>query len=365
DITAPYVMVKFVRTHRKEKLKELLNSYLTQGEEALRALMHRPSDELRYVDFEDANLSNQKLNHLFMTDMRLAGANFEGATIKGGHFARADLTESSFTNAVLNEVRMAGAVAPSATFNGARLTKIDLSKADLRKASFCKANLKDVDFTKANLKGTDFSGAKNINQCTFQDAQYTESTVFPDDFSLASQLKWKGKGPDPYKESLRKTVYFSGDVDFDGFMAILHEHFDNARVENALKMLKKEKFQLYSETNDSHVAGIVKSQRDTELLYACELTSKGGFTCCTQNLRPCGGLRGAPCKHLLVLVIGLAKAELVTPTKAAEWVLASKAESPKVNADTMAEIFLRYGKVEAGEIDWRPTETTPEDYYSF
>ena len=30
----------------------------------------------------------------------------------------------------------------------------------------------------------------------------------------------------------------------------------------------------------------------------------------------------------------------------------------------MSAIFLRYKGAEAGEIDWRPTETIPEDYYS-
>jgi hypothetical protein len=30
----------------------------------------------------------------------------------------------------------------------------------------------------------------------------------------------------------------------------------------------------------------------------------------------------------------------------------------------MGEIFIRRKGAEAGEVDWRPTETVPEDYYA-
>ena len=52
--------------------------------------------------------------------------------------------------------------------------------------------------------------------------------------------------------------------------------------------------------------GVVKSQSSKDLVYSCRLAADGAFGCCTQNLRPCGGLRGALCKHLLVLIVGLA-----------------------------------------------------------
>ena len=32
---------------------------------------------------------------------------------------------------------------------------------------------------------------------------------------------------------------------------------------------------------------------------------------------------------------------------------------------TLKDVFLRYKAAEAGEIDWRPTETIPEDFYTF
>ena len=43
----------------------------------------------------------------------------------------------------------------------------------------------------------------------------------------------------------------------------------------------------------------------------------------------------------------------------------SKAHKPNLDKDVMSEAILRYKGAEAGEIDWRPTETVPEDYYAF
>jgi hypothetical protein len=100
------------------------------------------------------------------------------------------------------------------------------------------------------------------------------------------------------------------------------------------------------------------------LVYSCRLGSDGKFGCCTQNLNPCGGLRGALCKHLLVLVVGLTKAGDLDAATVDAWVNASKVQKPEIDKDVMSATFLRYKGAEAGEIDWRPTETIPEDYYA-
>ena len=64
-------------------------------------------------------------------------------------------------------------------------------------------------------------------------------------------------------------------------------------------------------------------------------------------------------------MIGLSKTEHIDTTTANRWMLASKLEQPALNKDLMTELFLRYKGAESGEIDWRPTETIPEDYYAF
>jgi hypothetical protein len=99
-------------------------------------------------------------------------------------------------------------------------------------------------------------------------------------------------------------------------------------------------------------------------VYSCRLGSDGTYGCGTQNLRACGGLQGSPCKHLLVLIVGLARAGELDPTAAHAWTQATRGKLPVFDKDALSETFLKYKGAEAGEIDWRPTETIPEDFYA-
>ncbi len=140
---------------------------------------------------------------------------------------------------------------------------------------------------------------------------------------------------------------------------------DQSRLKKSLKMLKADRFELFSEVGEDAFTGVVKSQTDADLVYSCRLTASGEFACCTQNLNPCGGLRGALCKHLLVLIVGLTKGDQIDAQTAATWADASNACKPNLDKDVMSEVLLKYKGAEAGEVDWRPVETIPEDYYAF
>ena len=180
-----------------------------------------------------------------------------------------------------------------------------------------------------------------------------------------------------------------------------------------MQMLRAERFQLFSEVDGDHVTGVVKSQTDSSLFYACKIDKSGRYMCCTQNLNVCGGLRGKPCKHLLVLMVGLVKSQtdpslfyackidkagsfmcctqnlfacgglrgkpckhllvlmvgLVQAGGAdagllSDWAAKAKGKKPALDKDAMSATFIKYKGAEAGEIDWRPTETIPEDYYA-
>jgi hypothetical protein len=156
----------------------------------------------------------------------------------------------------------------------------------------------------------------------------------------------------------------NGPVDLPGFIKQLNRHMESGRMQKATAMLQADRFQLFSDVTDDHVDGVVKSQTDSSLFYACRLTASGSFSCCTQNLFACGGLRGALCKHLLVLLIGLTKGGAIDPAKAADWTAASRKHKPALDKDAMSATFIRYKGAQAGEVDWRPTETIPEDYYA-
>lgn len=155
------------------------------------------------------------------------------------------------------------------------------------------------------------------------------------------------------------------EIDFDTFMTNLSKAVDASRMLKARKMLKADRFQLFIDIQDDHLVGVVKSQTDRELVYSARLAADGNFACCTQNLNACGGLRGKLCKHLLVLVIGIAKGEKMVLGELDAWIAASRfRRKPMLDKDIMSEALLKYKGAEAGEVDWRPIETIPEDYYA-
>ncbi|HVK78870.1 MAG TPA: hypothetical protein VM734_36470 [Kofleriaceae bacterium] len=156
----------------------------------------------------------------------------------------------------------------------------------------------------------------------------------------------------------------AGPIDLPGLIKKLERSIEAARMRKATAMLKADRFQLFAEVDAGHLIGVVKSQTDHDLFYSCRLGSDGSFACCTQNLNVCGGLRGALCKHLLVLMIGLVQAGQLDAATADAWASASKKQKPVLDRDAMSQAFIRYKGAQAGEVDWRPTETMPEDYYA-
>lgn len=146
----------------------------------------------------------------------------------------------------------------------------------------------------------------------------------------------------------------------------LNKIIADSRMDKVKAMLRADRFQLFSEVTDDRVTGVVKSQTDSSLFYACSVDAKGRYMCCTQNLNRCGGLNGGkPCKHLLVLMVGLAQGNQLDPTAALNWARATRGKKAVLDKDSMSATFIRYKGAEAGEVDWRPTETIPEDYYAF
>jgi hypothetical protein len=153
-------------------------------------------------------------------------------------------------------------------------------------------------------------------------------------------------------------------ADLPALIEKLKRSLDTARMQKATSMLKADRFQLFAEVQPDHLIGVVKSQTDDDLFYSCRLAADGSFACCTQNLNVCGGLRGALCKHLIVLLVGLVQAGQLQVATADTWAAASRKRKPVLDKDAMSQAFIRYKGAQAGEVDWRPTETMPEDYYA-
>lgn len=59
----------------------------------------------------------------------------------------------------------------------------------------------------------------------------------------------------------------------------------------------------FVEMAEGRLQGVVSSGSDIGRVYVSSITAgTHGYNCSTNNNRPCGGLRGAPCKHLQSLV---------------------------------------------------------------
>lgn len=185
------------------------------------------------------------------------------------------------------------------------------------------------------------------------------------DEAKAQKAKAEAAGRKEKKKLEKRIEKEVGKVaDVATFLKALELRIDAAKIAKATKMLKAEGFKLFNDVTDAHLNGVVKSQSDPDLVYACRIESDGKYSCCTQHLNVCGGLRGSICKHLLVLIIGLVQAGELDPATIDGWVAKSRDARPELNKETMGEIFIRYKGAEAGEVDWRPTQTVPEDYYA-
>jgi hypothetical protein len=295
------------------------------------------------------------------------GASLRGADVSGSKLDKASLVDADLTGATLTKTSMTGADLREAKLDGATLRECDLGgDSKLSKASLVGtklpgtkivsdamdvASMKDVDLGGTDLAGCRMSAGKHTGR-------FDGYTRFPPNYKPPEGLVGPrdGKGmPKP-----------AADASFDlgDFLARLKVTVGTHAYEKGKKLLRRSRFKLFHQVEDDRMVAIVKSESDASLLYACILGANG-YSCCTHNLNRCGGLSSGPCKHMMVMILGLAQAAEVDPQKVDAWVQASKKAGPRLDKDLAAEVFLRYKGAEAGEIDWRPTETVPEDFYAF
>ena len=309
------------------------------------------------ADLSGCALAGAKLADVRADAIDLTGADLTGATLNG-YFGKAKLA-----NANLSEARCANLQAVGADFFRAKLIRADLRDSGLKRCSFVGADLTGARLERAALHGADFSAA-TLTDVVWTGATFDAETKWPTDFAVPGELKWAGRTTDPRLSGKGKKAAAR---DINGLMARLHATIDEKRMGRVLDMLKKERNQIFSEVDPTFVRGIVRSQRDIDTVYSCVLTDDGTYSCCTPNMAKCYGLSDEPCKHVLVLVIGLARAGQLDPATADKWAVEAGKKNPRWNKTVqnhMADSLLKYKGAVAGEIDWRPTETIPEDFYA-
>lgn len=352
---------KAKRTGQK-KIRDQLLAELRGGSDGVKLWNKRPASDIAQA----GHFRREEFSGLNLTGAKFDGADFQGADFSGATLVRAKAQNGcNFKKAVFANVDLSRSSLRRTAFQSADFANAKLIGATLQSSNLKEANLKGADLTRASLASADLCGADlssaSLDGTNLKHTRYDEKTRFPKKYVVPDDAKWVGAGLPPHERMKRKKA---GPVDLSTFMKRLAESVDGPRLDKALKMLKADRFQLFVQVSDDNLIGVVKSQSDPDLVYSCRLASDGGFACCTQNLNSCGGLRGALCKHLLVLVVGLSKSGDVDPTTIDEWIAASQAQKPKLDKEIMSETLLRYKGAEAGEVDWRPMETIPEDYYA-
>ncbi len=341
-----------------------------------------PKADLRRLDLSGANFSQCAMEECSLIEANLHAATFCNTRLDRANVSSARAEKSDFSNAILAGADLGNAVFSRAKLRQSDLANCNLSNADLHDADLEQANLSGANLMRADVHKSKFRGAdlSNANMCeadlrgadfydckmtntTVTGAKYDEKTIFPDGFRPGLDMRWSSKLPNPAIAANQGQP--AAPVSFEGLMTGLRQNVKPDKLSKALTMLKRDRFKLFAEFHGDGLTGVVRSQSDNELIYSCRLGADGVFACCTQNLKPCGGLKGSLCKHLLVLVIGLTKAEQLKAEVAGLWVINSLQQAALLDKDTMSTIFLKYKGAEAGEVDWRPTETIPEDYYMF
>jgi hypothetical protein len=363
------------------------------------------SAKLAFAVLAEANLMEANLGDADLTGANLRGAELSGANLIGARIDGADFTGAK--NWSIDRIKPPGAIGQnlrnlaSVCAASKRIeTEIDLDVESERvRVHFDAAHLGSsptlyLNATYAHFIGdgaeTSYVDAPSVEQAMMNLAKRWAKGVPRFDTLNVSAKKgamalaplrelcagaWAEvfgvsvPGPDGEEEAVVEPVVpevlGGGEkIPLAEMMDRLRVQVDGAKLAKALAMLRAERFSLYAQAEKDHLVGVVKSQSSNERVYSCRLNSDGSYSCCTQNLNQCGGLRGSICKHLLVLIVGLARDENFDRVALLNWVAASRKQQQVLDKEQMTATFLRYQGAEAGEIDWRPTETIPEDYYA-
>jgi len=149
------------------------------------------------------------------------------------------------------------------------------------------------------------------------------------------------------------------------FLRLISPIANYGRIQRAIKMLKKESFTSFLKKSEGGIYGIIKSQTNKELIYSSSIDKFAGYFCGTQNIRPCGGLRGSVCKHIILLLMAGIKDGLISAEEAADIVRSTEYKKPNYNKEHAKEIIILYQNAVDGTIEWRAVEILPEDLMAF
>jgi hypothetical protein len=332
----------------------------------LSAEQRREADQFRKVD-----LSKAKLREADLHGLDFSTANLDDASLIEARLDYSDFRHASFLKANLRAADLRCSKFDNARFIGAILRDASLRASSFRSATFKSADLGGADLSHADLCGADFTGALFENT-VFEKTKYDGDTIWPRFFKPGPEMERVSTPGEDRTSNRADASRPAGEIDIATFFARIESRVGKSeggkRVMQKVKdMLKAEKFRLFAEVEEDHVAGVVKSQfdADPQAVYSCRLTATGLYDCYSPKLPVCGGMKyGGPCKHLLVLLVGLVRSGQLDATTADWWISQTKKTHRRTDEEALFETLIKYKGAEAGDVDWRPTETIPEDYYA-
>lgn len=148
-------------------------------------------------------------------------------------------------------------------------------------------------------------------------------------------------------------------ADLAALIAQLDRATGDGRMLNAMRMLKSGRSPLFAEADDDRLTGVVTGQTEPSPLFACMIDRSGGYMCCTHNLHVCGGLRGKPCKHLLVVMLWLVQSGRADAKVLSEWARRAAGKKPQLDRDAMAATLHQYRGASGGD---RPRLQRPKPH---
>jgi hypothetical protein len=283
---------------------------------------------LSRADLTGACLTSTQARYAHLDGAALAGATLLDVQLDGADLAGANLTGATFVGS-LHDADLTGATLDGAVVRG------NLHGTCLQGASLRGADLAGCDLTGADLTGADFTGA------CLDDARMD---------AMPATGPFTGRAPPPIGPGL--------------LLRLLDRHLERDRMERALEMLRAETHQLYSQVDRRSVSGVIRSQSAESKLYLCRLDESGEYCCCDNDFEPCMGTQGRLCKHIILLVVGLVQSGALPFTSAYRWVHAARAHAPGLDMRVVEHALGLYRLAQQGQVDWRPVETIPEDYYA-
>ena len=122
--------------------------------------------DLRYANFNSANLSNVNLSYADLRDANFNSANlsdtdFRYADLSDANISGANLSYADLSHAYLSDADLSGTNFRYADLSDANISGANLSNADLSVANLSNANLSNANLIGANLTDANLSGAKS------------------------------------------------------------------------------------------------------------------------------------------------------------------------------------------------------------